>query len=182
MAIDDLPIDQKNTVLTQQRSQDNLPSYFNAALRTNVQISREFEAFLILAPTKLKSTALQWIQQAVTLNQENKQRDALLSLATANELSNAGLKIDECNTQLNAYNTFRSQFAIQQALDTDPDVQLFLADLQNTIGDLIVQYDRAFFDQTIATVLQNSLTPGAVTEAQVEELQSWTSVISAYLG
>ena len=182
MAISDLTQDQQNTVSAQARSQASLPAYYNAKLRTNVQISRDFEAFLILSDTSIKSTAIQWVQQAVTLNQQDKKRDALLAIATANELSNATARLNECNTQLDSYTKFRASFTVPQALDEDSDLQLFLNDIQNVIGNLITQYDRAFFDQTVATLLQNSLSPGQVTSDQVEELQSWTSVIAAYLG
>jgi hypothetical protein len=182
MAVSDLPIPERNKVLNQQKSGEDLPSYFNATLRKDVKITREFEAFLILATVNLKSSALQWIQQAVSLNKLDKNRDELLKTAMQNEFDNATLKLDECNLQLDAFTSFQSKFFIQEALNGDPDVQIFLTDLQNTIGTLVVQYDRAYFDQTISKVMLDQLSPVEVTTSQLEELQSWTSVISVYLG
>jgi hypothetical protein len=170
-----------STVQNAQLSVDDLPTYYNNALDTDVPISRDFEAFLILAPSSLKTSALTWIQNAVGLNKSNQLRDDLSAITITQELANANLKINEYNTQLNGFQAFRTSFQTSTNFAGIPEVQLFLYDLQSVIDELVLGQDRAFFDQTIALVMQKYGDSNSVTDGQVEELQSWTGVISTYL-
>jgi len=170
-----------STVQSKQRAESALPEYFSAALNTNVTISRDFEAFLILAPSELKTTALDWIKKAVDINQNNKLRDDLIKITISQELANAKLKIDEFDKQLQNFQEFRQNFQTNTTFSSVPEVQLFLSDLQSVIDALALGRDRAFFDQTISVVMDRNQSLVGVSDAQIEELQSWTSVISPYL-
>lgn len=163
------------------RATSALPSYYDAETQQNVQISRDFEAFLIVSDDSLKTSALSWIQKATQITQVNQLRDSLVQLGLAQELKNAQARVAEYNNQLQDFSTFRANFQTQTAFAGVPEVQLFLSDLQAMIGELSVGLDRATFDQNVSNILIQYGDNTEVTEGQVEELQSWTSVISAYL-
>jgi hypothetical protein len=173
--------DQIAIVNPQRKSADDLPEYYNATLKTDVPISRDFEAFLILSTNDLKTSALSWIEKAVDLNQTSKLRDALTALASQKESSNAGLKITAYNAKLQDFSDFRENFQSDDEFSAVPEVQQFIQDLQAVIDELTVGLDRATFDQTAANVSQTLDDQVSISQDQVEELQSWTSVISAYL-
>ena len=180
--LDQLAPDELATVTQEAKSEQDLPSYYSASQQTDVQISRDFEAFLILSTSEMKTSALTWINQAVSLNKPNKLRDALAALTVTQELKNSKLQLDAYTQTLGDFETFRQNFSTGSVFSAVPEVQLFINDLQSMIDELVVGQQRAFFDNTIATVIQGTLKNQAVTQAQLEELQSWTTVISAYLG
>jgi hypothetical protein len=173
--------DQQATVDQQAKSDAQLPTFFSADLKTDVQISRDFEAFLILSTDDLKTSAINWIQQAVTIQKTHKLRDDLVTLAINQELSNSQLRITEFNKQLQDFNSFRQNFQSSSTFSGIPEVQAFLGDLQKVMGELTKGFDRAFFDQTISTVVQKFQDSVGLSTDQLEELQSWTDVLSEYL-
>ena len=176
-----LSAEEIDLVKSKQLSVDELPSYFSAILKTEVQISRDFEAFLILAPSELKTTSLDWIQKAVDLHKNNKLRDDLTDITVEQELTNAELKLKEYDKQLQGFQDFRQNFQTNTEFSGVQEVQLFLTDLQRVIDELSLGRDRAFFDQTVSLVMQKFGDATNISDPQVEELQSWTSVISTYL-
>jgi len=148
-----LTTEQESVVQQGQRSLDLLPEYYNAGQQASQAISRDFEAFLLLSPDVLKTSALQWIKTAVQINQTHKLRDALTQLALTQELANAQAKITEFDKQLQGFDAFRKNFQTSAQFSGVPEVQLFLTDLQKVIEELSVGKDRAFFDQTVTQVL-----------------------------
>jgi hypothetical protein len=165
----------------QQQELSTLPEYYSAASSQYVEISRDFEAFLILSSSDLKNAALNWIQTTVDLQKKNKLRDDLTALAVQNELTNAQAKIAEYNTQLNGFGQFRTNFQANSTFASVSEVQLFLTDLQVVIDEMATGLDRATFDQTICQVIQRGQNQVSISQNQIQELQSWTSVISTYL-
>jgi hypothetical protein len=176
-----LDAEDQATVEQGQLAQAALPQYFSAALLKQVTISRDFEAFLLLAPNALKTSAIQWIQKAVAIHQSNKLRDDLSTLALTQELANAQAQMAECAAQLQGFESFRANFQTSSEFAAVPEVQLFLTDLQGTIDELAVKSDRAYFDQTVTQLMQTFEGTSGITAGQIQELQSWTSVISIYL-
>jgi len=174
------PVEQSQ-VERKQKTQSDLPAYFSADLQQDVQISRDFEAFLILAPDDLKTTALDWIQKAQTLQKANTVRDELVALAIKSELSNAALQIEALDTELQHFEDFRQTFQTQDVFSGVPEVQLFLQDLQRVIEERNVQRERAYFDQTMAGIQDRFSAQTQLTKDQTEELQSWTAVLTTYL-
>jgi hypothetical protein len=173
--------DQQAIVQQEQLSEAALPDYYSASQQDYLPISRDFEAFLILSDNTLKTSALQWIQTSVQINKGHQLRDALTQLALTQELSNAQAQITEYTKQLQGFDAFRQNFQTSQQFASIPEIQLFLNDLQAVIEELSVGNDRAFFDQTVTQVLQRYEDGVGISDAQVQELQSWTSVISTYL-
>ena len=168
-------------VESKQKNIEKLPSFFDAGLRANVQISRDFEAFLILSEDPLKTSAIDWIKKAVTIQKVNKDRDDLVALALTQEKANSDLKIAALDQKLTDFNTFRTTFQANPEFAGVPELQRFLFDLQRVVEELASARDRAQFDGTTSQVIQRGNDRLAVSDQEIEELQSWTGVLSAYL-
>ena len=170
------------TVEALMLSEDLLPTYYNSQQQLNVTISRDFEAFLILTPNELKITAISWISNVLGLQQKNKLRDDLTQRSTKQESSNALIRLQEFDKVLNNFNEFRTNFTTAVSTDFSgvEEVQLFLSDLQRGIEEISVARERAYFDWTCAGVLSNYENSISISDNQIEELQSWTPVLSAY--
>jgi hypothetical protein len=180
-AIDKLTDSERAQVLRRQKAQADLPEYFSAELKTDIQISRDFEAFLILAPEDLKTSAIDWIQKAHSLQKANKVRDDLVKLGIQNETANATKIITALDEETQKFDEFRQTFQTQEAFSGVGEVQLFLRDLQRVIEERVVDRDRAFFDQVMAGVQDRFSNQSGLTDDQTEELQSWTAVLTTYL-
>lgn len=172
--------DDQQAAVDPKRKAD-LPTYFDSDLQTKVEISRDFEAFLILSTSDLKTSAINWIKTSVDLQNQNKDRDALVGLAIGQEILNATNKMNAIDDTLDDFNTFRVNFQTNADFAAIPEVQQFLFDLQRPIDELAAARDRAQFDQTASQVIQRGTDELVVTAPEIEELQSWTGVLSVYL-
>jgi hypothetical protein len=181
MAITGLTTSQITYVQEHSLDEDALPTYYNADIKSEVAISRDFETFLILAPAGLKTAARSWIDKATTLNAQNQLRDSLLQLSYQQEAKNAGLRLAAYDSKLQNFETFREAFQTDTMFAGVPEVQKFLNDVQSVIDELSTGRERAFFDQTAANVSMSYQTGVGITTDQMEELRSWSSVFSAYL-
>lgn len=161
--------------------QDVLPSFYDADLQAKTQISRDFEAFLILSPPELLTSAIDWIKTSADIQTQNKDRDALVAIAITQESLNATNKMNALDQTLQNFNKFRENFQTNSDFAAIPEVQQFLFDLQRPIEELVTMRDRAQFDGTVSQVLQAGNTELVVTAPEIEELQSWTGVLSVYL-
>ena len=164
-----------------QRQKDNLPTYYNAAQQNNVPISRDFEAFLILSPSDSLNSALNWITQANQLGKPNKLRDALTAITLTNEIANSKAMLTAYTSVLTDFDKFKSAFVFDDTFNAVPEVQLFLQDLQGQIDELVSGQDRAFFDNTVSQVVQRAQAQTNVSQAQLQELNSWRSVLTSYI-
>lgn len=172
---------QTETVTPLRKNEEELPTYFDASLQTDVTISRDFEAFLILSEDDLKTSAIEWIKKVVDIQKVNTDRDTLTGLALAQEKSNAQAKVDDLDGRLQDFNDFREKFQTSTQFAVVPEVQQFLLDLQSPIAELIADSNRAEFDNVACQVIERLTRDTTIDDLQVEELQSWTGVLSVYL-
>lgn len=180
MAIDLTP-DEQQIVAEQAVDEADLPTYYNAALKKDVPISRDFETFLILSTTELKTSAIQWINQVVGLTQANTTRDKLRTLVITQQLANAQAKLDAYNVTIGDFSDFRENFQTDTRFDAVAEVVLFISDLQLVMDEQILGQQKGFFDQTLGLMFQSSQSVVGLTQDDIEELQSWIPVLSAYL-
>jgi hypothetical protein len=174
-------LDPQQLATVTDRQKTDLPTYYSAAQQNNIQISRDFEAFLILSSKDSLNSALTWITQANDLGKPNKLRDALNGLALTQEISNSKALMDAYASVLTDFNKFKSSFVFSNTFNAVPEVQLFLQDLQGQIDELVSGQDRAFFDNTVAQVAQRAQQNTNVSQPQLQELNSWRSVLTSYI-
>lgn len=172
---------EQQTVSESAKSEQDLPTYFNAGLRKDVPISRDFEAFLILSSTELKTSAIKWINQVVAFTQSVSTRDKLRALVLTQQAKNAQTKLDAYAATIGDFTNFRKNFQTDSRFSAIPEVVLFITDLQLVMDEQILGQQKAFFDQTLAAIFQSDQSVVGLTQDTIEELQSWIPVLSTYL-
>jgi hypothetical protein len=176
-----LTAEQETKVQRGRRNDTELPEYYDATLQRNLRITRDFEAYLILTEPALKESSIRWINQVVSLQQAQKDRDDLSALALQKELANAQAKVTSLDGRLSGFDEFRKNFRNDPVFANIPEVQKFIFDLQRVVEDLSVQRERAQFDATVSQVIERDTSLVAVTGPEIEQLQSWRSVLAEYL-
>lgn len=180
MALDLTP-DELDTVSASAKSEQDLPTYFNASLKKDIKISRDFESYLILAPTELKTSAIQWINKVVATQQATSNRDKLRNLVITQQASNAQVKLTAYQKVIGDFTDFRQNLNTDTRFSSIPELVLFIQDLQRVMDEQILGQQKAFFDQTLSLLFQSDESVLALTQDNIEELQSWIPVLSTYL-
>ena len=134
-----------------------------------------------MSSTELKTSAIQWINQVVTTSQTVTNRDKLRQLVLTQQASNAKVKLAAYQTSIGKFDDFRQNFQTDSRFSAIPEVVLFIQDLQSGMDEQILGQQKAFFDQTLALLFQDSQSTVALTQDDIEELQSWIPVLSTYL-
>ena len=135
----------------------------------------------MLANPDLKESAIRWINQVVSLQQARKDRDALAEQARAKEQQNAQARIADLDGKLQQFEQFRTNFQIDTKFSQIPEVQKLITDLQKVVEDLASERERSQYDDTMSQVISVNQSRFSVTQPQIEQLQSWRSVLSEYL-
>ncbi len=177
----DLTVQEEAVVRKFSRDQVDLPYYYDALVRADVAISRDFEAFLILAPTELKTSAIEWITQVSELTQDRKVRNDLLKLVITKELERTALTLGAYEDLLGEFNKFRQNFQTDTRFAAIPEVVRFLNDLQIVIDEQVAGQQSAFYDDTVARLVQAREQNAGLSNDRVEQLQSWRTVLSSYV-
>ena len=81
----DLTSEESKKIKENRKAEENLPTYYSAALNKEIAISRDFEGFLILSSKDTLQNAVGWLDKLLTINSGNIDR---------NELRKAYLKYD----------------------------------------------------------------------------------------
>lgn len=164
-----------------RKNDSELPVYYDANLQVDVPISRDFESYLLITPDELKTSATQWIGDVVGLQSTNKDRDELVALAFGQEKINSQAKMDSIDSTLSNFNEFRTNFQTDVRFAEIPELQKLLFDLQRVVEELTAARERAEFDNVVCQVIERGNDRLTITEPQIEQLQSWSGVLSAYL-
>lgn len=171
-----------------------LPKYFSAAEAAILAnrndayhpISRDFEAYLILQTDTQKQSELAWIKRATTILTNNEDRDALLTKYYANRSADSSLRVQEIDTVLSSFDSYRVGL-LAQGTDTTRfasviEVSLMANSLQRPIDEIQIYREQAFHEQTLIGILKQRLDVRKDTADTKEELKSWQSVITTYPG
>lgn len=177
----ELTTEEQNQVARYAKTETSLPTYFNAATQQNTPISRDFETYLILAPTGLKDSAIKWINTVTNLSKTNKNRDDLRKLVLKQALVNTQLRLSSYEATIGEFDDFRTNFSTDTRFASIPEVRAFIEDLQSVIDEQVSGQQAAFFDDTLAKLSQYKVDTDGLTEARLEQLQSWVPVLSSYL-
>lgn len=177
----DLTTEEQEEVNRFAKSEIDLPEYYDSASRQTLRIGRDFETFLILAPTDLKTSAIKWITRVIELSQVDEVRDTLREKVLAQEVKNSGLRLAAFLERIGEFDAFRKTFQTDSRFQAVPEVVKFINDLQSVMDEQILGQQRAFFDETIAKISQSKLDALRVTPDDLEQIKTWQPVLSAYM-
>lgn len=173
-------------IKVQRKPQDELPTYFSSENQQETPISRDFEAYLILQPQSLKQTTLSWIREVVDIQEENIDRDEILSRYLNTREEEADKVVEQLDEALGDFDQFKA--GLLQVTDDPtrfaeiPEISLLAQSLQRPIQEMVFIRESAFHESNLSKLLRLRFTISETTENTERELQSWQTVISAYQG
>lgn len=178
MAIE-LTTEESQKVSKQNKSEANLPTYYDAVQKLEVKISRDFENFLILSAPDLKREASNWIQRVKLIKQDTKSRDEILKEAISLENTDATEQVTAYAAKLTEFDKFRSKFNAGKFVSVS-EISKFLDDLQLVIGEMIINRDKAYYNKVFSKLLTTRLGYDAETSEKERQLKSWLTPLGAY--
>ena len=167
------------TVSAKRLPEAQRPYYYNASLSQKVQITPDFEAFLILQGHANNKKATDWLQKANGFAIHDSDRDALLAAYMDNELEDATAAANEVEPIMSQFADFRSSYIVA-GFEGVTEVGLFLDDLQRPMSEILVLGDRQRHRQQYALLSKKILTNKGLAQAQLKELNSWFDPLTAY--
>jgi len=165
------------------------PEYYSSDLRTPIEISPDFEAYLILQSQDQKQKSLDWIQQVQSISTNNSDRDALLKDYLAFRKDQANKRIMELDTKLGNYDEYRTGLLSNPTDAEDAnkfadvtEVTTMARILQRPIDSLNLLRERAYHETVLVKYWENRMDVDKYDAEGTKELTSWEAVISAYEG
>lgn len=178
------------SIVNEQRKDDkDLPKYYSSQRKTNVAISRDFEAYLILESQDHKQKTLSWIKKVKSISNNFTDRDALLSDLLESRKTQVQSRIKELDEALGNYDEFRFGILSNPISGDDSnkfadvaEVTLLTQILQKPIEYMNVLRERSYHEQVMLGLWENFIGVDGYSANDNKELSSWETVISAYPG
>ena len=157
------------------------PSYYSAQNKQNVEISEDFEAFLILVGSKKRHEAAKWISDIGDLAGSNDDRDGLLKEWLDNEQTTVDAVVDELETDLAAFDTWRKEFINDDPrFAAIPEVQQLIRDLQSQAESLFSTQRRMIHRAILLGQTETRLFNGGLRAGQMQQTISWVTPLTSY--
>lgn len=174
-----ISLDVDQAKLVQTKKKPVRPKYYNAEIKSKVEISEDFEAFLILLGRKKTKDTIKWLTQATKFAVYDGDRDALISQLINNDIVDSSHRYIELRPIVRSFETFRTGFNIS-GFEGVPECGLLLSDLQLAMSEIKVTGDRLMHQQLWGNLLLNNMISKGMTKDRTRELKSWSSPLSAY--
>lgn len=151
------------------------PSYYNASTKTQAEISRDFETWLLTLPGITKRTLLARLQKSMTMSKTKNIRDNLFRIALENSAANAGALTTELDANLGEFQLFLQTPTL--AGTGIQEVGMLTSDIARSYGENLAARTQA----------NNELVHAAVAYANIsdpdnkKQVQSWIEIITQYI-
>ena len=157
------------------------PLRYSAGLGAWVQVSTDYEAFLILTPAGKKGAAANWINLQTLGLDDNIIRDVVAYDYMVRESAEVELQQASLLLLTEAYASFRSDF-IDERFQGVSEVSELLQDTRIGADRLFSYTDDLEHRSIMATAAQTRYTNGAVSDARRRQAASWSiSLLTPYL-
>lgn len=154
------------------------PEFFNAESVQKVQISADFEAFLILQDEDTIQAAIDWLTDTNDLAESRIDRDAVAFEALVSDINDRETKQSEVSDLTSTFNEWREKFQAGKFSDVS-EVGLIIRDMQATAEELFVLEERMSHLEAVQNRVGDRIRSG-ISKAQLRELQSWPTPLLAY--
>lgn len=178
--------EEQGLIDAQKLTDEALPSYYSASQKNFVQIGRDFESYLILQSTEQKQKMLSWLDEAGNIQEDQKDRDELLTRFLNNRNADAAKRIEELDEMLNGFNEFianlfkdgedASRWTTLSELASLNEV------LQKPIDEFVLMREQSFHEQNLTSLMLENTEELKTSSDTERELNSWRSVIATYPG
>lgn len=171
--------EEAQTVRARRRPSGDRPTYYNAGTDEDNEISEEFEAFLILLATGVKTEAVAWINAVANSLPEREDWNDLLMETIAQQAANATARLADINETFDGYEAFRTNFRADGFEDVE-EVGTLLEDLQIGMGELSGRERESTHLEVLSDLLQLRAESGNVSESRLQQLRSWITPLLTY--
>lgn len=151
------------------------PKYYNANTRMFVEISLDFETFLLRMSGINKRNMLARLQKSVTVSTLNGARDNLMRKALDNMATNAGSVLTELDANLSEYQTFFQNE--MNAGNGITEVGMLVSDIGRSYGESLARREQANNDLTASAFLKSSMS----NPNTKKQIQSWIEIVTQYI-
>jgi len=172
--------------IKQQSLGDQKPSYYSVTNKNYIQISNDFEGYLILQGADDKQSVMDWMTDAVSISNDKKAQTELLNRFLAVRTQDVDARITELDDTLNKYDDMQTNLITD---GTDPsrygsiiELDLMVKSMAKPLDNLTIQREQAFHEQNMIAAITNAIKNESVTEDTTKELTAWQSIMSIYKG
>jgi len=170
--------EQIELVRKKSKSPEERPSYYRAPANKTIQITKNFENFLILAPNDFKEKATKLIDSYKATDEWEVEKRNITSDVLTKDSDYIDSVLAELEEKIVDYKNFRNSFSDLKYSDA-PEVGYMMEDLQQGSGLLYYYHDRFFHLKKFYEELQKRETAFFDSE-NFKEVQSWRGPLISY--
>jgi hypothetical protein len=172
--------------INKQTLKELKPSYYYIKNKSYIQISEDFEGYLILQGSDDKQKILTWMKDVSKINNDTKDQNELLSRFLQVRSDDATARVEELDEKLNKYDDMQTDLITD---GNDPsrygsivELSLMVTSITNSVDNILIQKEQAFHEQNMIATITDILTNEKVTDDTKKELTSWQNIMSTYKG
>jgi len=173
-------------MIKKQTLKDLRPSYYSPTNKNYIQISEDFESYLILQPSDDKQKLLTWITDIDKINNDVKDQNELLGRFIVVRDEDANDRILELDEKLNKYADMQATLITD---GKDPsryasliELSLMVESISKSLDNINIQREQAFHELCMVRSIENTLNAEKITDEYKSEITSWQTIISSYKG
>lgn len=161
------------------KRQNDRPSYYSADLEDDVEISQEFETFLILQGSSRNRDTVEWLTKTSDLAQNRNGRDGIIQEAIDFDRKDNEALESEIEDELSAFEKFREEFQSGRFSST-VETGILLSDLQKPAAEVFFEQARAKHLSNMHRFAEGRLRNQGITGGQARQIQSWITPLLTY--
>ena len=173
-------------LIKKQTLGDMRPSYYSIVNKNLIQISEDFEGYLILQAAEDKQKVLTWMTDVTKINNDTKDQNELLNRFLTVRSDDADARITELDEKLNKYADMQANLITD---GTDPsryadiiEIDLMVKTISKPLDNLTIQREQAYHEQNMVTAITNAVKNEQVNDDTTKEITSWQTILSTYKG
>lgn len=162
------------------------PYYYSVTNKNLIQISSDFEGYLIIQSADEKRKLLTWMSDLTKINNNTQDQSALLKRYFDTRTADADDRIAELDEKLNKYADMQADLITD---GTDPsryggivELNTMVKTISKTLDNISIQREQAFHEKNVITAMGAVLKAEEVTDDYKKELMSWQRIVSTYKG
>jgi hypothetical protein len=176
-----LSSDEAKVISAKAKAEGSRPQVYNSTTGTLFQISKEFEAFLILAPSNFKAKAATFISNILLFDINNMVvRNNLMKRWCDDEITDIETEIKGYKDILDTYDELQPQLAGSiVGFEDISEVNTFISSFTLMLGDFVEQRDSLSFAKASSNVL-SIREQGKIPADIKQEIESYARLLLTY--
>jgi len=172
--------------IKKQTLKDLKPSYYSLVNKNYIQITEDFEGYLILQSADDKQKILTWMADVGKINNDTKDQNELLNRFLAIRAEDADARVVELDERLNNYSDMQATLITDgkdpSRYGTIVELSLMTQAISKSIDIISLQREQAFHEQNMVAAITIAVKNEQSNADTEKELTSWQNIVSAYKG